>query len=103
MYLERLCWIFIDIDASAENKFTIPPFRELMKYRVVVCSCVDAGVLAEAQCTNRTLMKLEDEIIGSIHPHSTRQTLAKPHWTHLIIDEVSVPILNRAVPHRRDM
>lgn len=87
---------YIDID-SAENKFGIPPFRELMKYRVVVCSCVDANILTEAQCTNRTLMRLEDEIMGSIHPHSTARTPAKPHWTHLLIDEVSVPVSKKGV------
>ncbi|KAJ3568151.1 hypothetical protein NP233_g5899 [Leucocoprinus birnbaumii] len=76
------------IDASAENKFSIPPFKELMKYRVVACSCIDANILADAQCTNRALMRLENEVITSIHPHSTAAE-AKPHWTHLLIDEAA--------------
>ncbi|KAF5353338.1 hypothetical protein D9756_008084 [Leucocoprinus leucothites] len=77
------------IDASAENKFSIPPFKELMKYRVVACSCIDANILADAQCTNRALMRLENEVVGSIHPHTTELPVAKLHWTHLLIDEAA--------------
>ncbi|KAF9451324.1 P-loop containing nucleoside triphosphate hydrolase protein [Macrolepiota fuliginosa MF-IS2] len=80
---------YCNIDTSAENKFSIPTFKELMKYRVVTCSCVDANILAQAQCTNRALMRMENEVISSIHPHSTPAPAAKPHWTHLIIDEAA--------------
>ncbi|KXN83986.1 putative RNA helicase SDE3 [Leucoagaricus sp. SymC.cos] len=77
------------IDASAENKFSIPPFKELMKYRVVACSCVDANILADAQCTNHALMRLESEVISAIHPHAMQEVTVKPHWTHLLIDEAA--------------
>jgi hypothetical protein len=103
MLADHLYWIFIAIDASAENKFAIPPFQELMKYRVVVCSCVDANILVDAQCTNRTLMRLENEVVGSIHPQSAKRAPAKPHWTHLIIDEVSISNSKSVISHRHEM
>lgn len=60
-----------------------------MKYRVVACSCIDANILADAQCTNISLMRLESEVLSSIHPHA-EQAVVKPHWTHLLIDEVRI-------------
>ena len=60
-----------------------------MQYRVVVCSCLDAGVLVGAQCTNRALMMMEEEVTNILHPHRKRKHVARPHWTHLLIDEVS--------------
>jgi hypothetical protein len=60
-----------------------------MKYRVVVCSCLDASILVAAQCTNTSLARLEREILTSLHPHRKLETIP-PHWTHLLIDEVSL-------------
>ena len=59
-----------------------------MQYRVVVCSCLDANILVTAQCTNRSLSRLEREVLSSLHPHR-QEVAAPPHWTHLLIDEVS--------------
>ena len=60
-----------------------------MQYRVVVCSCLDASILVGAQCTNRALMMLEEEVTNVLHPHREKKHVARPHWTHLLIDEVS--------------
>jgi hypothetical protein len=60
-----------------------------MKYRVVVTSCQDAGILAAAQCTNTSLVALEEFVMGSLYPDVDRVP-TPPHWTHLLIDEVSV-------------
>jgi hypothetical protein len=60
-----------------------------MKYRVVVCSCLDASILVAAQCTNSSLARLEREILTSLHPHRKPQ-MTSPHWTHLLIDEVGI-------------
>lgn len=60
-----------------------------MQYRVVACSCLEASILVEAHCTNEILMDLEEEIITSLHPHRRFQQTVQPHWTHLLIDEVT--------------
>jgi len=59
-----------------------------MQYRVIVCSCLDASILVGAQCTNMTLMKMEEEVTAAVHPHKKPKHVAQPHWTHLLIDEV---------------
>ena len=60
-----------------------------MQYRVVVCSCLDASILVGAQCTNRALMMMEEEVTNILHPHRKKKHVARPHWTHLLIDEVN--------------
>jgi hypothetical protein len=84
------------------NVFALPPWKTLMKYRVVVCSCLDANILATAQCTNKTLMRLEDDIVSALHPHRKEQGV-KPHWTHLIIDEVGLSHLEKSVEKTWDL
>lgn len=71
------------------DKFSIPPWKKLMQYRVVVCSCLDASILVTAQCTNSKLMTMEEEVIASLHPNRKQKHVVQPHWTHLLIDEVS--------------
>ncbi|KAH9477003.1 RNA helicase Mov10l1 [Psilocybe cubensis] len=75
------------------DKFSLPPWKTLMRYRVVVCSCLDAGILAGAQCTNVKLMEMEEEVTASLHPFRTAKGkgryVVQPHWTHLIIDEAA--------------
>ncbi|KAG6902934.1 hypothetical protein C0995_009326 [Termitomyces sp. Mi166 len=70
------------------DKFSLPPWKILMKYRVVVSSCLDADVLVAAHCTNTALMRMEGEVAHALHPHRLPKYRATPHWTHLIIDEV---------------
>lgn len=77
--------LVIDIE---DDRFAIPPWEKLMKYRVVVCSCLDASILVAAQCTSHSLSRLEREVLSSLHPRR-QQVDAPPHWTHLLIDEVS--------------
>ncbi|KDQ10524.1 hypothetical protein BOTBODRAFT_640203 [Botryobasidium botryosum FD-172 SS1] len=68
-----------------DSFFALPPWETLMRYRVVVCSCLDATVLVTAQCTNRSLAELEKSVVHTLHPH--RKQAISPHWTHLLIDE----------------
>jgi hypothetical protein len=70
------------------NVFSIPPWKKLMAYRVVVCSCLDASILVRAQCANAELKAMEEEISSTIHPHRKANHGFQPHWTHLLIDEV---------------
>lgn len=72
-----------------KDKFALPPWETLMKYRVVVCSCLDAGILVAAHCTNTSLMQLELEITSSLHPHRHPKPKVLPHWSHLLIDEAA--------------
>lgn len=74
------------------DKYALPPWDTLMKYKVVVCSCLDANILVTARCTNTYLGKVEHDLVHSLHPHQTRR-LINPHWTHLLIDEVSLAIV----------
>ncbi|KAJ6630161.1 P-loop containing nucleoside triphosphate hydrolase protein [Mycena sp. CBHHK59/15] len=71
------------------DKYSLPPWETLMRYRVVVCSCLDAGILVDAHCTNRTLARLESDIAGSLHPRRQIKEPIMPHWTHLLIDEAA--------------
>jgi hypothetical protein len=71
------------------NSFSIPPWKKLMEYRVVVCSCLDASILVRAQCANMALMAMEEDLISSLHPNRKAKHAAQPHWTHLLIDEVT--------------
>ncbi|KDR78399.1 hypothetical protein GALMADRAFT_245562 [Galerina marginata CBS 339.88] len=71
------------------DKFSLPPWKKLMQYRVVVCSCLDASILVGAQCTNTKLMTMEEEITASLHPNRKPKHVVQPHWTHLLIDEAA--------------
>jgi hypothetical protein len=76
---------FTDVE---EDKFALPSWKTLFKYRVVVCSCLDANILVGAQFTNRTLMAMEEEVTANYHPNRPQKYIIEPHWTHLLIDEV---------------
>ncbi|KAF8172752.1 P-loop containing nucleoside triphosphate hydrolase protein [Mycena galopus ATCC 62051] len=71
------------------DKYALPPWNILMRYRVVVCSCLDAGILVDAFCTNTALARLEADIVGSLHPRRQIKEPIMPHWTHLLIDEAA--------------
>lgn len=76
---------FPDIE---DDKFSLPSWKELMKLKVIVCSCADANILVAAQCSNSSLARLEAEIMTSLHPHRAAGVV-QPHWTHLLIDEAA--------------
>ncbi|KAL7417001.1 P-loop containing nucleoside triphosphate hydrolase protein [Mrakia frigida] len=65
------------------DHFALPPFAQLMSYRVVLCSCLDASILLQARASNEDLGLLEASTTGTIH----RGVSIEPHWTHLLIDE----------------
>lgn len=68
------------------GQFTLPGWKEVMRFRVVVTTCTDAGLLKVARLTNADIMWAQGEL-GQTNPKSI--PLLTPHWTHLIIDEVS--------------
>ncbi|KAJ7452153.1 P-loop containing nucleoside triphosphate hydrolase protein [Mycena galericulata] len=71
------------------DKYSLPPWDVLMQYRVVCCSCLDAGILVDAHCTNNALSRLEADVMGSLHPRRRLKEPIMPHWTHLLIDEAA--------------
>lgn len=70
------------------DQFGLPSFEQLMKFRVVCCGGVDAGILVEGRATNQETMRAEAELAMALHPRSTRKRVVTPHWTHLLVDEV---------------
>lgn len=67
-----------------------------MQFRVVVCSCRDADILAQARCTNRDLGRWEKSVVDSLRggldanegviQHGEKVRL---HWSVLFLDEAA--------------
>ena len=75
-----------------DDQFDLPPFEQLLKFKVVVCGCLDAGILVNARATNMELMRAETSLHMAIHPNGVgdwNRHQIFPHWSHLVIDEVS--------------
>lgn len=73
------------------DKFALPPFASLMRFRVVVTTCRDAELLVRARMTNRDLFAVEScmqNISAAIHP-SRGPPDADLHWSAVIIDEAA--------------
>ncbi|KAK3948189.1 P-loop containing nucleoside triphosphate hydrolase protein [Pseudoneurospora amorphoporcata] len=71
--------------------FALPPFAQLMSYRIIVTSCRDASMLMYARLTNSDLYTVSSSLHQQIHP-----TLSPPptksarlHWSALLIDEAA--------------
>ncbi|WWC71188.1 uncharacterized protein I206_105141 [Kwoniella pini CBS 10737] len=88
---EILPFCYVNPASNNSNTFGIPAFAQLMQYRVIICTCLDAGILVTANATNITMMKAESEMMETFHRVSksgrTRDVI--PHWTHLLIDEAA--------------
>ncbi|KAG0646776.1 helicase MOV-10 [Hyphodiscus hymeniophilus] len=73
--------------SEKDNKFDLPPFKQLMSYKLVVTTCRDAALLLYSRLTNVDLYIAEHELHTSIHPYATQPTQVDLHWTALLIDE----------------
>ena len=73
--------------SGTENKFDLPPFKQVMMYKLVVTTCRDAALLLYSRLTNDDLYAAEHELQSSIHPYTTRPSEVKLHWNALLIDE----------------
>jgi hypothetical protein len=69
--------------------FGIPPFRKVMKYKVVVTTCKDADLLNQASLSNRALRDLEFNLLAAIHGDGDGAALPHPHWDGLLLDEAA--------------
>lgn len=73
------------------DRFVLPPFEMLMKYKIVVTSCRDASILVNARMTNEDLYSVEQALHRQIHPtdlNPPRQPV-RLHWDALLIDEAA--------------
>ncbi len=73
---------------SERNMFCLPPFGDLMRYRVVVTTCRDAAMLMYSRMANTDLCAAEVGLRRRIHPLQPVET-AKLHWGALIMDEAA--------------
>lgn len=73
-----------------DGMFSLPPFAELMKKRVVVTTCRDADLLVRARVTNNDLSSLHHNLHTAIHPFSPPPPPPQNlHWTALLVDEAA--------------
>ena len=66
--------------------FTLPPFPQLMSFRIIVTTCRDANMLVQARLTNLDLSQLLRSTLSNI----TGKTKPVPlHWSALLLDEAA--------------
>lgn len=68
--------------------FSIPPFPDLLKRKVVVATCRDAEILLRARLSNQDIFLLEQNLHSVLHPESP-PVYPPLHWSGLIIDEAA--------------
>ncbi|KAG0368984.1 hypothetical protein BGZ54_000680, partial [Gamsiella multidivaricata] len=67
--------------------FNMPPLDDLLRFRIVVCTCADAGLLISAGVSNQSLREY------LAHKGLTNEgEQRRSHWTHLLIDEAAQAI-----------
>jgi hypothetical protein len=74
---------------TSQDKFDLPPFKQLMACKLVVTTCRDASLLLYSQMTNRDLYVAEYGLRTSIHPYAAQPSQVELHWTALLIDEAA--------------
>jgi hypothetical protein len=82
---ELLSFCYVDGD-----RFGIPPFKMMMKYKVVVITCRDTDLLIQARLTNHDLFDFKVSMLSALEEREDR--LATPlslHWQALLIDEAA--------------
>ncbi|KAK0955191.1 hypothetical protein LTS01_023519 [Friedmanniomyces endolithicus] len=74
-----------------DDMFSLPPFPQMMAYKIVVTSCRDAEILVRARLRNADLFSLEFGLLSAMHPEKTT-TYPSLHWTGLLMDEAAQAI-----------
>jgi superfamily I DNA and/or RNA helicase len=70
------------------DKFGLPPIKELMKFRIVVTTCSDAAIITKARVTNYHIQVAKEHFEQHLYFLPERRT-ASLFWTHLLIDEAA--------------
>jgi len=99
-----LPFCYVDTDM-----FSIPPFRQMMRYQIVVTTCRDAEMLLQARMSNMDLSLLEQNMQSALHPERDEFSPLL-HWTGLLMDEAAqatepeacIPLCVVALPHDFD-
>lgn len=76
------CYIVDDI-------FALPPFAQLMKYKIVVTTTRDASMLMYARLTNAELYASQYGLLHALFPYDPPPSVLKLHWSALLIDEAA--------------
>lgn len=74
---------------AEDDVFSLPSFKKLKSYRIVVTTCKDADMLVKARLTNRDLMKLAYETVSTFCPGVAMKPEQALHWTTILIDEAA--------------
>ena len=74
---------------SNGETFSLPPFKVMMKFKVVVTTCHDADMLVRARLTNADLLRLTFETVLPVAPRINISPEKALHWTTLIVDEAA--------------
>ncbi|TVY42253.1 putative helicase, partial [Lachnellula subtilissima] len=74
---------------DSDDAFSLPTFKKLMAYNIVVTTCRDASLLIRTRMTNSDLYAAEHGLVAAIHPDETESFPTKLHWTALLIDEAA--------------
>lgn len=70
------------------NCFSLPPFKALMNFKVIVTTCRDADMLIRARLTNRDLHDLEHNFQSILHPED-EPDFRSLHWDAVFLDEAA--------------
>jgi DNA polymerase III delta prime subunit len=70
------------------DKFALPKIETLMKYQIVVTTCVDAAILSKAKVTNVSIQQARDHYEEVLN-FRTATVIPSLFWTHLLIDEAA--------------
>ena len=74
---------------SEDDLFTLPEWRRLMSYKVIVTTCRAADILVQTRCTNEAIMLLANEMLGALLPNINQLQELKVHFTALLLDEAA--------------
>ncbi|KAF9700283.1 hypothetical protein EKO04_001248 [Ascochyta lentis] len=73
---------------TQDSMFYLPPFKALLSFNVVVASCRDAAILAEARLANADLWTMERDMLSAFHPED-EPAIPSLHWGALLLDEAA--------------
>jgi DNA polymerase III delta prime subunit len=73
----------------SQEKFDLPPFKQLMLCKLVVTTSHDASLLLYSRLTNVDLYAAEYGLRTSINPYTAQPSQVELHWTALLFDEAA--------------
>lgn len=72
-----------------KDLFSMPNFRTMMSYKVVVTTCRDADMLLQAQLSNQSLRSVFADIVSAFQPSISSNCDRYVHWHGLLLDEAA--------------